>query len=132
MFIRKILIVVILALTSIGVKAQYDVPFSHYWVMEPYFNPGAVGKESKLNVAAAYAMNFVGFENNPKTMYVSGDLPFFFANSYHGVGLQLVNDQIGLFTHQRLAGQYAYKCRSNGNRDVYIVVRDVTEWERVK
>lgn len=111
MFIRKILIVVILVLASTGVKAQYDVPFSHYWAMEPYFNPGSVGKESKLNVAAAYAMNFVGFEHSPKTMYISGDLPFFFANSYHGVGLQLVNDQIGLFTHQRLSGQYAHKLK---------------------
>jgi type IX secretion system PorP/SprF family membrane protein len=107
--IRKILTVVMLVLASLGAKAQYDVPFSHYWVMESYFNPGAIGKESKLNVSAAYAMNFVGFENNPKTMFVSGDMPFFFANSYHGVGLQLVNDQIGLFTHQRLAGQYANK-----------------------
>ena len=44
-------------------------------------------------------------------MYISGDLPFFFANSYHGVGLQLVNDQIGLFTHQRLSGQYAHKLK---------------------
>ena len=98
-----------LALTSMTVKAQYDVPFSHYWVMEPYFNPGAVGKEAKLNVSAAYAMNFVGFENSPKTMYLSGDLPFMLGNAYNGVGLQLVNDQLGLFTHQRLSGQYAYK-----------------------
>ncbi len=98
-----------LALASIGVKAQYDVPFSHYWAMEPYFNPGSVGKESKINVAAAYAMNFVGFENNPKTMYLAGDLPFMMGNIHNGVGLQLVNDQIGLFTHQRLAAQYAYK-----------------------
>ena len=82
--------------------------------MEPYFNPGSVGKEAKLNVVAAYAMNFVGFEHSPKTMYLSGDLPFFFANSYHGAGLQLVNDQLGLFTHQRLSGQYAYKHRFLG------------------
>ena len=69
---RKILFVVILALASLEVKAQYDVPFSHYWAMEPYFNPGAVGKEAKINVTAAYAMNFVGFENNPRTMYLAG------------------------------------------------------------
>ena len=112
--IRKILTVAVLALVSLGAKAQYDVPFSHYWAMEPYFNPGSVGKEQKLNFAAAYAMNFVGFEHNPKTMYFSGDLPFFFANAYHGVGLQLVNDQIGLFTHQRLSAQYAYKFKLFG------------------
>ncbi len=106
---RKFVIIAFAVLASIGARAQYDVPFSHYWDMEPYFNPGAVGKEAKINVAAAYAMNFVGFEHSPRTMYVGGDLPFFMLNSYHGVGLSLLNDQIGLFTHQRLAAQYAFK-----------------------
>ena len=114
MLIRKILFAVVLAVAPAIAKAQYDVPFAHYWAMEPYFNPGSVGKESKLNVAAAYAMNFVGFENNPKTMYISGDMPFLVGNSYHGVGLQLVNDQLGLFTHQRLSGQYAIKAKLFG------------------
>ena len=114
MFSRKILFLVLCALVSVEARAQYDVPFSHYWLTENYFNPGAVGKEPKLNVVAAYAMNFVGFENNPRTFYAGGDMPFFFANSYHGVGLQLVNDQIGLFTHQRLSGQYAFKKRLFG------------------
>ena len=106
---RKIAIFVGLVLFSLEVSAQYDVPFSHYWDMEPYYNPAAVGKEAKLNVTAAYALNFVGFENNPRSMYVGGDMPFMMMNSYHGVGLSLLNDQIGLFTHQRLAAQYAYK-----------------------
>ncbi len=106
---RKIAIFVGLVLLSLRASAQYDVPFSHYWDMEPYFNPAAVGKESKINAAAAYALNFAGFENNPRTMYVGGDMPFMIMNSYNGVGLSLLNDQIGLFTHQRLAAQYAHK-----------------------
>lgn len=114
MLIRKILFLVVLAVAPLVAKAQYDVPFGHYWVMEPYFNPGSVGKESKLNIGAAYAMNFVGFEHSPKTMYISGDMPFRLGNSTHGVGLQLVNDQLGLFTHQRLSGQYAFKAKLFG------------------
>lgn len=94
--------------------AQYDVSFSHYWDLEPYFNPGAVGKQQKLNIAAAYAMGFAGFENNPRSMYVGADMPLYFLKNYHGVGLSLLNDQIGLFTHQRLAVQYAYKHRLFG------------------
>ena len=109
MFGRRIIIFALLAIACVKANAQYDVPFSHYWVMEPYFNPASVGKEPKLNIAGAYALNFAGFENNPRTMYVSGDMPFMLGNSFHGVGLQLVNDQIGIFTHQRLSGQYAYK-----------------------
>lgn len=101
----------ILLLATSRAGAQYDVSFSHYWDLEPYFNPGAVGKQQKLNIAAAYAMSFAGFENNPRSMYVGADMPLYFLKNYHGVGLSLLNDQIGLFTHQRLAVQYAYKHR---------------------
>ena len=36
-------------------------------------------------------------------------MPFFLLGAYHGAGVSLINDQIGLFTHQRIALQYAYK-----------------------
>ena len=91
------------------VSAQQDVSFAHYWALEPSFNPAAIGKTSLINVTGAYAMSLAGFENNPKTMFVAGDMPFYFMNCYHGVGLQLMSDDIGLFKHQRLTAQYAYK-----------------------
>lgn len=50
-----------------------------------------------------------GFEHNPQTMYLGADMPFYFLGAYHGAGISLMNDQIGLFTHQRIALQYAYK-----------------------
>lgn len=96
------------------VRAQYDPSLSHYWAMEHVFNPGSVGKESKLNVTAAYAMDFTGFEHNPQTAFLTADMPIYFLRNYHGVGVQLMNDKIGLFTHQRLAVQYAYKHRLFG------------------
>ncbi len=104
-----LLILTMLFLSLAEVRAQYDVSFSHYFDMEPYFNAGAVGKEAKLNVTGAYAMDFTGFENNPQTAYVAADMPLYFLKNYHGVGIQLVNDKIGLFIHQRLSLQYAFK-----------------------
>ena len=95
-------------------RAQYDPEFSHYWAMEPTFNPASVGKESKINVNAAYALSFAGFEHNPRTFYAGADMPFYFAKSYHGVGISMMNDQIGLFTHQLLALQYAYRFKLFG------------------
>ncbi len=101
-------------LAAVPARAQYDPSFSHYWAMEPSFNPAAVGKEAKINVVAAYAMGMAGFENNPRTMYAGGDMPFYFLKSYHGAGVQFMNDQIGLFSHKRLALQYALKQRLLG------------------
>jgi type IX secretion system PorP/SprF family membrane protein len=94
--------------------AQQEASFAHYWAMEPSFNPGAVGKETKLNVAGAYNMSFGGYEHNPKTMYIAADMPLRFLNTMHGVGIQLLNDEIGLFTHKRILVQYAYKFRMLG------------------
>ena len=114
--VKRVALFTILLLTTVGMRAQQDVSFGHYWAMEPSFNPASVGKEDKLNVAVAYAMQFAGFEHNPKTMYAAGDMPFYGLGAYHGVGLQLLNDAIGLFSHKRLGVQYAYKKSLFGGR----------------
>ncbi len=94
-----------------GAQAQYDVSFSHYFDMEPSFNAASVGKQSKINVAVDYAMDMAGFKHNPQTMYAGGDMPLYFMKTYHGVGVQFMNDKLGLFTHQRLMLQYALKLK---------------------
>lgn len=106
---RRFIILLFLILGVLDLHAQYDPSFSHYFDMEPSFNAASVGKESKLNVTGAYALSLAGFENSPKTMYIGADIPFYVLKNYHGAGLQLLNDQIGLFTHQRLSAQYAFK-----------------------
>lgn len=84
--------------------------------MEPSFNPASVGKENVLNVVGAYALDLAGFEHNPNTFYVGADMPLYFLKSYHGVGLSMLNDKIGLFTHQRIVGQYAFRFKLFGGR----------------
>lgn len=108
---KQLFIISFLLVVPLVMRAQYDASFSHYFDMEPSFNPAAVGKQPKLNVTAAYALDMAGFEHNPRTLYLGADLPFNILNSRHGGGMQLLNDQIGLFTHQRLSLQYAYKMR---------------------
>lgn len=108
-FKRLQILSIVVALGISDALAQYDMQQSHYFFLEPAFNAAAVGKEAKLNITADYAHNFAGYENNPRTMYLAADMPFYALKSYHGVGVQVMNDKIGLFTHQRIAAQYAYK-----------------------
>lgn len=77
--------------------------------METSFNPSAAGRQAYLNVVAAYAMDMAGYEHNPRTAYVSADMPFRALRSFHGVGVNFMNDQIGLFTHTKLNLQYAFQ-----------------------
>lgn len=99
----------LLILCCAAAWSQYDPSYSHYWAMEPSFNPAAAGKETKLNIVANYQIDFAGFEHNPQTAYIGADMPVYFLKNYHGVGLSLLNDKIGLFTHQKIAAQYAYR-----------------------
>lgn len=59
-------------------------------------------------------MTLTGFEHYPKTMFISADMPFYFLKAYHGAGVQVVNDVIGLFSHKKVSLQYAYKQRLLG------------------
>ena len=111
---KRFLYITALVLLSLSVQAQQEPHFAHYWALEPSFNPAAAGKESKINVTGAYAMTLTGFENAPRTMHIGADMPLRLLNMFHGVGVQIVNDQLGLFTHQRLALQYANKQRLLG------------------
>ena len=106
--------ILVLVLAVSETKAQYDVSFSHYFDLEPAFNPASVGKQSKLNIGAAYAMSMAGFTHNPQTMFIGADMPFYFLKSYHGGGVSFLNDKLGLFTHQRVSLQYSYKLRLLG------------------
>ena len=85
-------IALLMMFASCKIWAQNEVSFSHYWTMEPSFNPATVGKEAKLNVVAAYAIQMAGFEHNPHTMYAAADMPFYALGASHGVGIQFLND----------------------------------------
>jgi len=103
------ILTIVLVLVPFGASAQYDPYFSHYYDMQPVFNPATVGKKDQLNVTGTYAMSLAGFENAPQTFVIAADMPFVALKQIHGVGLQIMNDQIGLFSHQRLTAKYALR-----------------------
>lgn len=111
---RFLLIFTLIVLASARVNAQYDPSFSHYWALESAYNPAALGKQNKLNIAVAYNMTLTGFEHNPNTMYASADMPFYFIGAYHGIGAKFMSDKIGLFSHNSFALQYAAKIKLFG------------------
>ncbi len=107
----KVLLSVLLLLASQVAEAQMDVQFSDYTRLRSYFNPAVSGTDGKLNVAAAYSMQFVGYENAPATMYVGADLPIYFLGPRHGAGLSLMSDKAGIFSTQKVGLQYAFNMK---------------------
>lgn len=113
---RTLLALVLSFIYCVPSTAQYDPYFIHYSDMETSFNPAAAGKQDLLNVSIAYALNFLGFENNPQTAYASADMPFTALNRRHSAGVVFMNDKIGLFTHKHLSLQYALQFKLAGGR----------------
>ncbi len=105
---RRLYWLLVLALVSQSVRAQYDAAMTNYWSLQSYFNPAASGIEGKLDIQGVYSMQMTGYDNAPATMLATADLPLFFLSPRHGVGLGFMNDDIGLFSNKKLYLQYAY------------------------
>lgn len=110
---KRILILLTLTCSCIAVKAQNEAQFSDFTRLKSFYNPAVSGTDGLLNVAAAYAMQYVGYENAPKTLYVGADLPVYFLNPHHGAGISLFSDDFGIFKQQKISLQYAYNIKLN-------------------
>ena len=91
------------------IAAQYDAQLSNYWAAISYYNPGYAGQSGKLEMTALNRQQWLGFDNAPRTMLISADMPFAFLGRTHGVGAIVFSENLGLFNHSIMAGQYAYK-----------------------
>jgi type IX secretion system PorP/SprF family membrane protein len=100
-----------------------DVQFSDFTRLRSYYNPAVSGTDGLLNVAAAYAMQFAGYDNAPATMYVGADLPIYFLNAHHGAGVNFMNDVAGMFTQTHIGLQYAYNFNVSSRSKVAIGVQ---------
>ncbi len=100
---------IFVSFASIALKAQYDAQFSNYWAALNYFNPAVAGQTSNLEATAMYRQQWLGFEGAPQSFFVAADMPFKFFGKTHGIGLVFFNESLGLFKHNIISGQYAYK-----------------------
>ena len=103
-----LLIVAVISSCALQVKGQSEPSFTHYWMMEPEFNPASVGTTENIRILGTYSSQMTGYEDAPATMYAGADLPMFFLNPRHGLGVNFLNDEIGFFSHKRFSLQYAY------------------------
>lgn len=105
--IMRIVLLVVFA-TGHMAWAQQEPSFIHYWKMEPQYNPAAVGRSPQLSITGAFQMHAAGYDDAGSTMYAGADMAFQIGKTRHGVGVNFLNDEIGLFSHKRFAVQYAY------------------------
>lgn len=93
---KKLLSIIVLLLFSgyYSVIAQTDSHFSQYMFNEVVFNPASIEIANTVNASLATRQQWVGFENAPSTQSLVAST--YIQNIYGGVGLNILNDNVGV------------------------------------
>lgn len=92
-------------------KAQNDVQFTQYWAVPTYYNPGATGDIEFLRIRGGARMQWLGMENAPKSFMGAADMPVKLGKQRIGVGVNLGQESLGLFSNMLLNAQLSYKIK---------------------
>lgn len=92
----------------VSVSAQQDPMFTQYMHNPVSINPAYAGTRGTLNIVALHRQQWVGVDGAPKTFALSVNSPF---NNNVGLGLTLLNDQLGPTKQTGLFGDYSYRLK---------------------
>jgi type IX secretion system PorP/SprF family membrane protein len=105
---RIVLLLLIMFGCAYAAQAQHEAQFSQYHMALGYYNPATAGVSGNLDIVALYRIQWMGWENAPKTLFATANMPFRFMKKEHGVGVMFSKDDNGLFSHLNAGLQYAY------------------------
>jgi type IX secretion system PorP/SprF family membrane protein len=105
--INKIFLLLACALSYVPVFGQQDVQFSQYMFNGLYINPAYAGYREQWNMNVFYRQQWAGFPGAPKTFSAAADGTV--NNKRVGLGIQLMNDQLGAQRTTALYASYAYR-----------------------
>jgi type IX secretion system PorP/SprF family membrane protein len=106
---RILLSLIIVYYSVLPVLSQQDPQFSQNMFNKVMINPGSAGSADMICVTAVNRQQWVGFEGAPVTSAFSISSPFRLFGKNHGVGLFVLNDQIGFETNLGINLAYAYR-----------------------
>lgn len=78
-------------------------------LLAPYYNPGAVGSTDKICLAAAFRNQWTGLPDAPVTTIFSANMPVSFLGRTHGIGLNLMNDNLAFNNDFIFNASYAFR-----------------------
>jgi len=102
-----IVLSVICMVTYSDANAQYDPMFSQYMNNEMFINPGYAGSRDYISTFALYRNQWVGIDGAPITQTFTIHAPL--KSKKIGLGLSLMNEEIGVTKKFSVMGTYAYR-----------------------
>ncbi len=104
---KRIIKLLFFLLIPLSLSGQLT-PFTNQYVLNPLtINPAYAGNRGVMNIAAFYRKQWVGIKGSPETMSLTVDAPF--RDNKMGLGLNVINDKIGVTKETKFGANYSYK-----------------------
>lgn len=94
-----------------GAFAQNDVQFTQYWAVPTYYNPAATGDIDFVRIRGGALMQWVGIDNAPRSFLAAADMPVKIGKKRIGVGVNMSQESLGLFSNMLVNAQGSYKMK---------------------
>lgn len=107
--IIKITLIFIFSVQFIQVKGQQDPMLSQYMFNGLFLNPAYAGSHKFFQSTLIYRKQWVNFNGSPQTIVAAVDGPL--QNNKMGVGLIIMNDQIGVTNQTDFLANYSYNIK---------------------
>jgi type IX secretion system PorP/SprF family membrane protein len=92
-----------------NVVAQQDPQYSQYMLNQLVINPGYAGNRDAICATLLHRQQWVGMDGAPVTSVFSAHTPFRLFGHDHGVGLNILSDEIGFNKDVNISLDYAYR-----------------------
>ena len=95
--------------------AQQEPQFTQYFDNTLFVNPAYAGSRGVMNMTAIHREQWAGFDGRPRSTTFSLHSPLKYESV--GIGLTMVNDQLGPITQRMVYGDFSYSLKfKNGDR----------------
>jgi type IX secretion system PorP/SprF family membrane protein len=110
---KTIIILISVIFISTATKAQYDAMFTQYMFNEMYINPAYTGSKEAMSINLTHRQQWVNFPGRPITTSFTVHGPL--ANNKMGLGISVLNEQIGKLSRNLVYLNYAYRVKIGEN-----------------
>ncbi|MDX1331745.1 MAG: type IX secretion system membrane protein PorP/SprF [Robiginitalea sp.] len=98
--------VLLLLVSGLGLRAQQDAQYTQYMYNTVSVNPAYAGSRGNLSIAALHRSQWLGLDGAPKTQTLNLHSPIGYGGV--GLGLSVVNDQIGPTSETYFDADFSY------------------------
>jgi type IX secretion system PorP/SprF family membrane protein len=104
---KGLIILSFLLTNSIYFLGQYIPGFSNFTEVGLLYNPALAGGNENLSASVGLRTQWLGLEGSPTYLFFSSDLPT--KRKRIGIGVNILNESIGLNNNNLINGNFAYK-----------------------